>query len=75
MVEKLENAVRVFTKPVGITLKRRVVSRLYRQHPWLTAVEISQRADPSAKMWIFRTRPSVLSGSRCLGAADPTRLR
>ena len=50
MVEKLENAVRVFTKPVGITLKRRVVSRLYRQHPWLTAVEISQRADPSAKM-------------------------
>ena len=31
MVEQLENAVKVFTKPVGITLKRRVISRLYRQ--------------------------------------------
>ena len=31
MVEQLENAVKVFTKPAGITLKRRVVSRLYRQ--------------------------------------------
>jgi hypothetical protein len=31
-----------------------------------------QRAD---RMWIFRTRPSVQSGNRCLGAADPIRLR
>ena len=63
MVEQLENAVKVFTKPVGITLKRRVVSRLYRQAAKQQQADEARMSSPHIRHFGLKPRAHSVAGT------------
>ena len=63
MVEQLENAVKVFTKPAGITLKRRVVSRLYRQAARQQHADEARMSPPHIRHFGLKPRRHSVAGT------------
>ena len=63
MVERLENAVKVFTKPVGMTLKRRVILRLYRQAAKQQQAEKARMSSPHIRHFGLKPRRHSIAGT------------
>ena len=63
MVEQLENAVKVFTKPVGITLKRRVISRLYRQAAKQQQADEARTSSPHIRHFGLKPKRHSIAGT------------